>query len=57
MNFNVPNWSQALIAKSVGLDPKKVAVRHEDDRNIAFLQYTPHREILVDKTTGKTISC
>lgn len=52
MKFTVPNWSQALIARSVGLDPDNVAVSHEDDRNISFLQYKPRREYLVCKTDG-----
>lgn len=51
----VPNWSQALIARGVGLDPAKVVVRHEDDHNITFLQHMPRKDILVCKVDGTVI--
>ena len=54
-NFSVPNWAQALIARNAGLNPDKVAVRHEDDRNIAFLQYDPRQDVLVCKVDGTVI--
>lgn len=53
--FSVPNWAQALIARSAGLDPNKVAVRHEDDRNISFLQHMPRKDVLVCKVDGTVI--
>ena len=53
--FTVPNWGQALIAKAVGLDPSNVAVEHEDDRTITFVQYQPHRSVLVGKIDGTVI--
>lgn len=52
VKFTVPNWSQAVIAAAAGLDPKKVVVRHEDDRHITFLQHMPRQGFLVNKTTG-----
>lgn len=55
MSFTVPNWAQALIAKAAGLDPDKVAVRHENDRHIVFLQHMPRREILVNKVDGNKL--
>lgn len=51
--YSVPNWAQALIARGVGLDPDKVAVRNDNDRNISFLQYEPRRDIIVSKVTGE----
>ena len=53
--FTVPNWGQALIARAVGLDPANVAVEHEDDRNISFVQYLPHKSFLVCKVDGVVI--
>ena len=53
----VPNWAQALIARGVGLDPNKIVVRHEDDRNISFLQHMPRKEFLVGKADGQVIEC
>lgn len=53
--FSVPNWAQALIARGAGLDPDNLAVRHEDDRNIAYLQYMPRKDILVCKVDGTVI--
>ena len=55
--FAVPNWTQALIARGIGLDPDKVVVRHEDDRNITFLQHMPRKEFLVSKADGSVIEC
>lgn len=51
--FTVPNWSQALITKAVGLDPSNVAVEHEDDMRITFLQHMPRKTIMVNKHTGE----
>lgn len=53
MKYTVPNWFQSLIAKAIGLDPKGIAVRSDDDRSIVFLEHKPHREILVSKITGE----
>lgn len=51
--YTVPNWAQALMASAAGLDPNKVAVSHEDDTYISFLQYMPRREFTVRKSTGE----
>lgn len=56
MSHTVPNWAQAQIAKAVGLDPNSVAVRHEDDRNIVFLRYKDHAEIMVCKISGQILN-
>lgn len=56
VSFTVPNWSQRVLASAAGLDPEGVVVRHEDDRNITFLQHCPRCEVLVCKQTGKIIS-
>lgn len=53
--FSVPNWSQALIASAVGLDPKGVAVSFEDDSKIDFLHHKTRHEFLVNKATGDVI--
>ena len=53
MKFTVPNWNQALIARHVGLDPKTVAVRFEDDTRIVFLLYDTRQEVAVNKSTGE----
>ena len=53
MSYTVPNWAQALIARAAGLDPDKVMVRHESERNIVFLQHMPRTEILVNKIDGE----
>ena len=50
--FSVPNWGQSALAKAAGLDPKNVAVEHEDERVIAFVQFVPHCSVLVGKTDG-----
>ena len=55
---SVPNWSQALIAQAVGLDLDNVAVEHEDDRTISFLQFQPRKSIAVGKIDGTwVVSC
>ena len=53
--FSVPNWSQSILAKAIGLDPENVAVEHEDDKCIVFLQYMPHIVVTVGKIDGTTI--
>ena len=53
MSFTVPNWAQTQIAIAAGLDPSGLSVRHEDDRFIVFLQYTPHGEVKVSKISGE----
>ena len=53
--FSVPNWSQSILATAIGLNPKNVAVEHEDDRTITFVQYQPHRSVLVGKIDGTVI--
>ena len=53
MKYTVPNLFQSLIEKAIGLDPKGIAVRSDDDRSIVFLEHKPHREILVSKITGE----
>ncbi len=53
MSCTVPNWAQSLIARAAGLDPEKLAVRHENERHIVFLQYMPRQEILVCKVDGE----
>ena len=53
--FTVPNWSQSVLAREVGLNPKNVSVEHEDDRTISFVQYHPHCSVLVGKIDGTTI--
>lgn len=55
--FVVPNWAQALIARGIGLDPKEIMVRNEDDRHITFLQHMPRKEFLVSKADGHVIEC
>lgn len=50
--FTVPNWSQSILAKAVGLDPKNVSVEHENEQCIVFLQYMPHRTVTVGKIDG-----
>lgn len=50
--YTVPDWGQATIARAAGLDPKKLAVEHEDDRKIIFLQYLPRKTIRVSKKDG-----
>lgn len=57
VKFTVPNWGQAQLAKAVNLDPDKLVVRNEDDRNICFLQHLPRKEFLVNKVTGDVIEC
>lgn len=53
MGTKVPNWAQRQLAIAAGLDPEKICVRNEDDRNIVFLQYMPRQEILVCKVDGE----
>lgn len=52
MRYTVPNWAQAIIARAVNLDPNMVGVKHENDRNITFLQYNPRKEISISKVDG-----
>ena len=52
MKYTVPNWAQSHLAKAVGLDPEKVAVEMENETMIVFLQYMPHKHILVSKKDG-----
>ena len=57
MSYTVPNWAQALIARAAGLDPDKLMVCNENDRNISFLQHFPRADIIVSKVTGeKTVT-
>ena len=53
--ITVPNWNQSLIAQAVGLEPKSVSVRLDDDQSICFIDHKsrPRRELIVDKTTGE----
>ena len=53
--ISVPDWNQSLIAKAVGLEPKSVSVRADDDRSICFIDHKsrPRREVIVDKATGE----
>lgn len=44
-----------MIAQALGLDPKNVAVEHDDDLHITFLQYLPRVQIQVCKATGTVI--
>lgn len=53
--FTVPNFAQALIAKAIGLNPANVAVVHETDASITFLQYLPRKMFLVGKVDGTMI--
>lgn len=53
--FSVPNWSQSILATAIGLNPKNVAVEHEDDRCIVFQQYMPHCTVTVGKIDGTVI--
>lgn len=53
--FSVPNWLQALVARSVGLDPNGVLVRMEDESRIVFLEHKTRHEYSVNKTTGKVV--
>ena len=50
-----PNWAQAILARSVGLDPEGVTVRMEDDLRIVFLEHKTRKDHCVDKRTGKVI--
>ena len=54
-NFSAPNWHQKLIAKAVGLEPRSVTVRIDNDQLICFVDHKsrPRRELIVDKTTGE----
>ena len=53
--ITVPNWNQELIAKAVGLEPKSVSVRVDDDQTICFIDHKsrPRRELIVNKATGE----
>ena len=53
--YTVPNWGQKAIARALDLDPNNIAVEHEDDRLIAFVQYSPREQILVSKADGTVI--
>ena len=55
MKYDTPDWAQSLIAKSAGLNPEKVAVRHEDDRNIVFTQFMPHEDVSIRKKDGQVV--
>ncbi len=55
VKFTVPNWGQAVIARAAKLDPNKVVVRSENERNICFLQHMPRKEFFVDKITGDVL--
>lgn len=50
--FQVPNWSQSVMAEKLGLDPDELAVRMEDDHLICFLRHADRKEFIVDKVTG-----
>lgn len=50
--FPVPNWSQAILAERVGLDPNDLAVRMEDERSIWYLRHTDRKEFMVNKIDG-----
>ena len=50
--FQVPNWSQSVMAEKLGLDPGELAVRMEDDHLICFLRHIDRKEFIVDKATG-----
>ena len=56
MRYKVPNWAQACLAKAAGLDPEKVAVEHDGDTTVTFLQYIPRKRILVSKADGSVIT-
>lgn len=51
--FAVPNWAQRLIADAAGLQGRAIAVRHEDDRSILFLDHKTRDEYFVTKENGK----
>lgn len=53
--FTCPNWAQALIARTINLDPEGITVRREDERNIVFLEYSSRKEYIVNKETGKVV--
>lgn len=53
---SVPNWGQSVLARAVGLEPANVAVSHEDDRNISYIQYQPYMEITVGKADGAVVA-
>ena len=55
MKYTVPNWAQSLLAKASGLDPAGVAVEMENDALIIFLQYMPHKRIMVSKKDGHAL--
>lgn len=53
--YAVPNWSQSVLAREIGLNPKNVAVEHDDDRCIVFQQYLPHCVVTVGKIDGTVV--
>lgn len=53
--FSVPNWMQAKVAEAIGLDPKGVVVRLEDESRIVFLVHKTREEYSVNKTTGNVV--
>ena len=55
--FSVPNWMLSMVAKAIGLDPKEVTVRMEDDTRIVFLVHKTRKELCVNKTTGNVLEC
>ena len=53
--ITAPDWNQSLIAKAVGLEPKSVSVRVDDDQSICFIDHKsrPRREVIVNKASGE----
>ena len=51
--FAYPNWVQRLIADAAGLQGRAIAVRHEDDASILFLDHKTRDEYCVNKEDGK----
>lgn len=53
--FSCPNWAQSAMAEKIGLNPKGISVRFEDDSKICYLDHKSRKEYLVDKTNGQVI--
>ena len=51
--FTIPNWGQELFARAIGLDPKGICVRLDNDQLIVFKEYKSGLEYMVSKSTGE----
>lgn len=53
--YTVPNWSQKLLAKGIGLEPVGIVVEFENESTITFLRFKPRKFFMVNKKTGDVI--